>query len=97
MLLILNLIEKIILKIQRYLVKVLILSDDEPVKESSVTVKSSLMSLSTVTFFYWFHINLLAVVLFSTYFNSWISRISTSVDEGKNSKKLPISILFYTN
>lgn len=44
-------------------------------------LRTSFLSLSSFTYQLWFFVNLFSIVLFNTFFNSWISSISSTVDE----------------
>ncbi|XP_047494530.1 equilibrative nucleobase transporter 1-like isoform X2 [Penaeus chinensis] len=44
-------------------------------------LRKSFLSLSSFTYQLWFFINLFSIVLFNTFFNSWISSISSTGDE----------------
>ncbi|XP_042874586.1 solute carrier family 43 member 3-like isoform X2 [Penaeus japonicus] len=60
-------------------------NDEEAEKTNRESVelplRRSFLSLSSFTYQMWFFFNLFAVVLFNTFFNSWISSFSATADE----------------
>ncbi|XP_076054314.1 equilibrative nucleobase transporter 1-like [Oratosquilla oratoria] len=55
--------------------------EDDDDGDNDDPVKPSLFSLSSTLHLYWFFINLYCIVLFATFFNSWVSDIADSVEE----------------